>query len=79
MPELKLHLGRKNGVTCTALSKPPRGPLPVLRFEIEKSLADGSLEVDDVPRVWNQKMREYLGVDPKDDGEGCLQDMVSTH
>lgn len=47
------------------------------RFEIEKSLADGSLDVKDVPEVWNQKMKEYLGVEPKDDGEGCLQDMVT--
>ncbi len=48
------------------------------RFEIEKSLADGSLQVDDVPKVWNQKMKEYLGVEPKDDAEGVLQDMVSS-
>lgn len=32
--------------------------------------------MDDVPKVWDQKMEEYLGVKPKDDGEGCLQDMV---
>ena len=51
--------------------------LPFSRFEIEKSLADGCLDVTDVPRVWNQKMKEYLGVEPKDDGEGCLQDMVA--
>lgn len=46
------------------------------RYEIEKSLADGSLAVKDIPGVWNSKMQEYLGVTPDDDAKGCLQDMV---
>jgi len=47
----------------------------ILRFEIERGLIDGSVEVDDVPALWNSKMKEYLGVEPKDDAEGCLQDI----
>lgn len=47
----------------------------ILRFEIEKALIDGSLEVKDLPTVWNTKMREYLGISPTSDGEGCLQDI----
>ena len=47
----------------------------ILRFEIEKALIEGSLTVENVPSVWNAKMKEYLGVTPSDDSEGCLQDV----
>jgi carboxypeptidase Taq len=47
----------------------------LLRYEIEKGLLDGSLPIADVPAVWNQKMKEYLGIVPKNDTEGCLQDI----
>ena len=47
----------------------------ILRFEIEKALIDGSLQVKDLPTAWNEKMREYLGISPQSDGEGCLQDI----
>ncbi len=46
----------------------------VLRFEIERDLIRGDLEVSEVPAVWNDKMEEYLGVRPETDAEGCLQD-----
>ncbi len=51
----------------------------VLRFEIERDLIRGDLDVGDVPQVWNQKMEDYLGVTPEDDGNGCLQDIHWTH
>ena len=47
----------------------------IIRFEIEQALVSGELSVDDVPRVWNQKMKDYLGVDVSDDAKGCLQDV----
>jgi carboxypeptidase Taq len=47
----------------------------VLRFEIERDLIRGDLEVSEVPQVWNDKMEEYLGIRPADDAEGCLQDI----
>lgn len=28
-----------------------------------------------VPKVWNAKMAEYLGVTPENDAQGCLQDV----
>jgi carboxypeptidase Taq len=46
----------------------------IVRFEIEKGLIEGSLKVKEVPDAWNSKMREYLGVSPEFDGQGCLQD-----
>lgn len=47
----------------------------ILRFEIEKSLIEGSAEVEDIPDLWNGKMKELLGIVPKTDREGCLQDI----
>lgn len=47
----------------------------LLRFELEKALADGSLQVRDIPGAWNEKTRELLGVTPADDRRGCLQDI----
>ncbi|KAI8464429.1 MAG: putative carboxypeptidase [Monoraphidium minutum] len=47
----------------------------VLRYEMERALIGGTLKVEDVPRVWNEKMAQYLGVTPKDDAQGCLQDV----
>ncbi|HRD55628.1 MAG TPA: carboxypeptidase M32 [Parachlamydiaceae bacterium] len=47
----------------------------VLRFELEKALIEGSLKVRDLPEAWNAKMKELLGVTPKTNAEGCLQDI----
>ena len=47
----------------------------LLRFEMERDLVRGDLDVAEVPAVWNQKMDEYLGVTPDTDSEGCLQDI----
>jgi len=51
----------------------------ILRFEIERDLVSGDLDVSEVPQVWNDKMEEYLGVRPDTDAEGCLQDIHWTH
>jgi len=51
----------------------------VLRFEIERDLVRGDLDVSEVPDVWNEKMEEYLGVRPETDAEGCLQDIHWSH
>lgn len=47
----------------------------MIRYEIEKALFDGSLSVSDLPAYWNAKYKEYLGVEPPNDGEGVLQDV----
>jgi carboxypeptidase Taq len=47
----------------------------ILRYEIEKALIEGSLQVKDIPQIWNDKMQEYLQIIPKNDREGCLQDV----
>ncbi len=48
---------------------------PIIRFELEKELFDGSLSFDDLPKAWNDKYEEYLGIRPTNDAEGVLQDM----
>jgi len=47
----------------------------ILRFEIELGLIDGKIKVADLPKVWNQKMKELIGVEIKNDSEGVLQDI----
>ncbi|MBW6455769.1 MAG: carboxypeptidase M32, partial [Trueperaceae bacterium] len=47
----------------------------MLRFELERALVEGSLEVDDLPGAWAEKSRELLGIEPPDDRDGCLQDV----
>lgn len=47
----------------------------LIRFEIEKALIEGTLAVADLPRVWSEKYYAYLGVIPKTDSEGVLQDV----
>ncbi|PIN70291.1 carboxypeptidase [Candidatus Woesearchaeota archaeon CG11_big_fil_rev_8_21_14_0_20_43_8] len=47
----------------------------ILRFELEYGLMDGKINVDDLPGLWNQKMQDYLGITPKNDTEGVLQDI----
>ena len=46
----------------------------MVRYEIEKRLIAGTLEVKDIPQTWNRLYKEYLGVDVPDDRRGCLQD-----
>ncbi len=47
----------------------------MIRYEIEKDLFNGDLAVKDLPKVWNDKYEEYLGIRPKNDAEGILQDV----
>jgi carboxypeptidase Taq len=47
----------------------------ILRFEIEKSLLEGAIPVRDLPALWNEKMKEYLGIVPENDAQGVLQDI----
>lgn len=46
----------------------------MVRYEIEKQLIGGTLEVKDVPGTWNRLYKEYLGLDVPDNRSGCLQD-----
>ncbi len=47
----------------------------MIRYEIERKLFSQEIEAEDLPRVWNEKMMEYLGIEPKTDTDGVLQDV----
>ncbi|WP_377888896.1 carboxypeptidase M32 [Alkalihalobacillus sp. R86527] len=47
----------------------------MVRYEIEKGLINGEIEVKDLPSIWNEKMEEYLGITPDSDANGVLQDV----
>ncbi len=47
----------------------------MLRFEIEQQLIAGALSPEDVPGLWNELSKSYLGITPPDDARGCLQDI----
>lgn len=46
-----------------------------IRFEIECAVLEGTLAVTDIPEAWNQKYRDYLGIEVPSDRDGCLQDV----
>jgi carboxypeptidase Taq len=47
----------------------------LIRFELEKRLVSGDLQVGELPGAWNAQYREYLGIVPPDDAQGVLQDI----
>ncbi len=47
----------------------------MIRFEIERSVLSGELDVAGIPEVWNKAYQEYLGLEVPDDRRGCLQDI----
>jgi carboxypeptidase Taq len=47
----------------------------ILRFELERELLAGTLSTADLPAAFDEKLRDYLGVQPKDVVEGVLQDV----
>ena len=51
----------------------------IIRFEIELGLIDGSIDPKDLPKIWNKKMKEYLGVEVPNDAAGVLQDVHWSH
>lgn len=51
----------------------------MLRYEIERDLIESRFKIQDLREVWNAKMKEYLGITPKKDSEGILQDIHWAH
>ncbi len=47
----------------------------MLRFEIERDLIRNAVTVSDLPEIWNEKMRAYLGLTPPDPSSGVMQDV----
>ena len=51
----------------------------LIRYEIEKGLIEGSINVKDLPAIWNKKYFDYLGIKVPSDSKGVLQDIHWSH
>ena len=47
----------------------------LIRTDLEIALLEEGLDVMDLPNEWNEKYQDLLGVRPRNDSEGCLQDV----
>lgn len=47
----------------------------MLRFELENAMVQGRVKIPELPDFWNAKMQEYLGIVPRHEAEGVLQDI----
>lgn len=47
----------------------------MVRYEIEKMMINEEVSVEELPKIWNEKYQEYLGVTPENDAVGILQDV----
>ena len=47
----------------------------MLRFDIERAIIRGDVAIKDIPGLWNETFKRYLGLDVPDDRRGCLQDV----
>ncbi|MEM6960091.1 MAG: carboxypeptidase M32, partial [Myxococcota bacterium] len=47
----------------------------MVRFELERALLEGTLDVDELPEAWNARMKEDLDLTIERPSEGVLQDV----
>ena len=48
----------------------------ILRYEIERPLVEGLIECEDIPALWDEKMKSLLNLDTRGDyRDGCMQDV----
>jgi carboxypeptidase Taq len=47
----------------------------MMRFDLELALLEGRLAVKDLPEAWRARFKEDFGIAPRDDRNGCLQDV----
>ena len=47
----------------------------IMRCEIEEGLIEGNISVNELPKVWKEKMRDYFDIEPDSNSNGCLQDI----
>ena len=51
-------------------------PLHILiRYELEREIFEGNVDLDQLPELWHEKMKKYLNVTPANNAEGVLQDV----
>lgn len=47
----------------------------MVRYDLEKALISGEIQVKDLEKAWADKYEEYLGIRPENPAEGVLQDI----
>jgi carboxypeptidase Taq len=47
----------------------------LLRFDIERRMLKGEIAIKDIPEAWNAGFEKRFGFRPKNNSEGCLQDI----
>lgn len=47
----------------------------IMRYRLEKDMINGKLEPKDLPKAWDDMAEEMFGKKPKDNAEGCMQDV----
>ena len=47
----------------------------ILRYEIEKEMIEGAIDLKELPSVWESKMKDYFGLTVPNDSVGVLQDV----
>ncbi|MFN7106471.1 MAG: carboxypeptidase M32, partial [Pyrobaculum sp.] len=50
-----------------------------LRYRLERLMLTGEIKISQLPELWSQEMERLLGLRPKDDAEGVLQDIHWSH
>lgn len=51
----------------------------LIRYEVEKAILSKEVKVKDLPALWNELYKKYLGVDVPSDAQGVLQDIHWSH
>lgn len=47
----------------------------IMRFEIEKKMIEGTIDIKDLPKIWKANTKEYFGINVPNDSLGVLQDV----
>jgi len=47
----------------------------MVRYEIERMFIKGDVNVADLPKIWNEKIEEYIGIKVPNNKQGVLQDV----
>jgi len=46
----------------------------IIRFNLERDIFADKITVEELPEIWNQSYKKYLGIDIENDSEGVMQD-----
>jgi len=47
----------------------------IMRFEIEREMIEGTIDLKDLPKIWQAKMEQYFGIKVPNNSLGILQDV----